>query len=76
MNSMNKHNNTFRSVTYTFLYSIPNGIDINKKTPEEKKQQEEFINQRNRWLKKKYDTLNENTKIPRVKSMNFNEITL
>ena len=73
---MNKHNNTFRSVTYTFLYSIPNGIDINKKTPEEKKQQEEFINQRNRWLKKKYDTLNENTKIPRVKSMNFNEITL
>lgn len=70
---MNKHNNTFRSVTYTFLYSIPNGIDINKKTPEEKKQQKEFINQRNRWLNEKYDTLNENIKIPRVKSMYFNE---
>ena len=70
---MNKHNNTFRSVTYTFLYSIPNGIHINKKTPEEKKQQEEFINQRNRWLNEKYDTINENIKIPRVKSTYFNE---
>lgn len=70
---MNTHNSTFRSVTYTFLYYIPNGIHINKKTPEEKKQQEEFINQRNRWLNQKYDAVYENTKIPRVKSMYFKD---
>jgi len=72
---MNKHNNTFHSVTYTFLYYIPNGIHINRKTLDEKKRQEEFINKKNLWLNKKYNIPSENIKIPRVNSIKFNELT-
>lgn len=75
MNPMNQHNNKFRSVTYTFLYSIPNGIQTNKKTLQERQyNQQELINKENLRL---HNLLHfEKTKIPRVKSMNFNEITL
>lgn len=75
MNPMNQYNNKFRSVTYTFLYSIPNGIQSNKKTLQERQyNQQELINKENLRL---HNLLHfEKTKIPRVKSMNFNEITL
>ena len=75
MNPMNQYNNKFRSVTYTFLYSIPNGIQTNKKTLQERQyNQQELINKENLRL---HNLLHfEKTKIPRVKSMNFNEITL
>lgn len=75
MNPMNQYNNKFRSVTYTFLYSIPNGIQTNKKTLQERQyNQQELINKENIRL---HNLLHfEKTKIPRVKSMNFNEITL
>ena len=75
MNPMNQYNNKFRSVTYTFLYSIPNGIQTNKKTLQERQyNQQELINKENIRL---HNLVNfEKTKIPRVKSMNFNEITL
>jgi len=75
MNPMNQYNNKFRSVTYTFLYSIPNGIQSNKKTLQERQyNQQELINKENIRL---HNLLHfEKTKIPRVKSMNFNEITL
>jgi hypothetical protein len=75
MNPMNQHNNKFRSVTYTFLYSIPNGIQTNKKTLQERQyNQQELINKENIRLHNLVHF--EKTKIPRVKSMNFNEITL
>ena len=72
---MNQYNNKFRSVTYTFLYSIPNGIQTNKKTLQERQyNQQELINKENIRLHNLVHF--EKTKIPRVKSMNFNEITL
>ena len=75
MNPMNQYNNKFRSVTYTFLYSIPNGIQTNNKTLQERQyNQQELIDKENLRL---HNLLHlEKTKIPRVKSMNFNEITL
>ena len=75
MNPMNQHNNKLCSVTYTFLYSIPNGIQSNKKTLQERQyNQQELINKENLRL---HNLLHfEKTKLPRVKSMNFNEITL
>jgi len=75
---MNQYNNKFRGVTYTFLYSIPNGIQSNKKTLQERQErqynQQELINKENLRLLNLLDF--EKTKIHRVKSMNFNEITL
>lgn len=48
MNPMNQYNNKFRSVTYTFLYYIPNGIQSNKKTLQERQyNQQELINKEN-----------------------------
>jgi len=66
---MNQYNR-FSSVTYTFLYSIPNGIESTKiKLREKTTNKKELINKENIRL---HNTLPfEKTKIPRVKSMTF-----
>lgn len=75
MNQMDQYNNKLCGVTYTFLYSIPNGIQSNKKILQEKQQRQiSLINKEN--IRLHNTQYFEKTKIPRVKSMNFNEITL
>lgn len=69
---------SFHSPTYTFLYFVPNGIKQKQRTLEDKINERQFINKLNRNLhnKPKHIRRTPPIKIPRVKSMNFSEITL
>jgi len=69
---------SFHGPTYTFLYFVPNGIKQKQRTLQDKINERQFINKLNRNLhnKPKHIRRTPPIKIPRVKSMNFSEITL
>lgn len=72
-----KVTNSFCSATYTFLYFVPNRVKSKQKTIEDRINQRQFIDRVNLNLHSKYRySKTSPQKIPRVKSMNFSEITL
>jgi len=69
---------TFYSATYTFVYYVQNGIKPKQRTLQDKINERQFINKLNLNLhnKPRHTCRTPPIKIPRVKSMNFSEITI